>query len=338
MNGCTFQQPFEPRLVILMVRSLFWFCTVHVCGSNAEEVHNYGSSVWGADASRAKRHGSLSVFAMVSNGVDTCEVAQCRFDVGCWRPLCPYRHSGRGRAAMWARVPRGREAREGEKETRETGVVADGVEGVSVEAETLFPLERVQQLTAEQIGNVPRVDVKNSATATCTTVAKLVGDGEARLPSGEDGSSFPGADDTNPRVDATVAKTVGEARPPGIAEHSVTTASLPRERVQQRTAEEIDDAPQSPEETVEAVTPVPRERVQQHTAQQIEDTPQSPEETVEAVTLVPRERVQQHTAGKLVMSQSGVLRPNVISQCPLVKLGPLGPEQMTWTVPPLQQP
>ena len=29
----------------------------------------------------------LSVFAVVSSGVDTCEVAQCRFDDGCWRPL-----------------------------------------------------------------------------------------------------------------------------------------------------------------------------------------------------------------------------------------------------------
>ena len=38
--------------------------------------------------------------AMVSNGVDTCEVARCRFDNGCWRPLCPCSHSGRGRAAM----------------------------------------------------------------------------------------------------------------------------------------------------------------------------------------------------------------------------------------------
>ena len=26
----------------------------------------------------------------------------CRFDTGCWRPLCPYGHSGRGRAARWA--------------------------------------------------------------------------------------------------------------------------------------------------------------------------------------------------------------------------------------------
>ena len=26
----------------------------------------------------------------------------CRYDMGCWRPLCPYGHSGRGRAARWA--------------------------------------------------------------------------------------------------------------------------------------------------------------------------------------------------------------------------------------------
>ena len=66
--------------------------------------------------------------------------------------------------------------------------------------------------------------------------------------------------------------------------------SVPRERVQQRTAEQIEDPPQSPEETKEAATLVPRERVQQRTTEQIEDPPQSPEETIEAVTLVPRER------------------------------------------------
>ena len=26
----------------------------------------------------------------------------CRFDTGCWRPLCPHGHSGHGRAARWA--------------------------------------------------------------------------------------------------------------------------------------------------------------------------------------------------------------------------------------------
>ena len=101
------------------------------------------------------------------------------------------------------------------------------------------PCERVQQLTAELIGNVPRDDVKNSATAAGTTVAKPVGCGEARHPSGEDGSFWPGADDTTRHVDATVAKAVGEARPLGIAEHSVTTALVPRERVQQRLSSKL---------------------------------------------------------------------------------------------------
>ena len=56
---------------------------------------------------------------------------------------------------------------------------------------------------------MPRDDVKKSVTVT--TVAKPVGDGEARLPSGDDGSSWTGADDTNCLVDVTVAKAVGEA-------------------------------------------------------------------------------------------------------------------------------
>ena len=59
------------------------------------------------------------------------------------------------------------------------------------------------------------------------------------------------------------------------------------ERVQQRTAEQAEDAPQSPEETVE-MRWVSRERVQQRTAEQTEDAPQSPEET--------RREVQQRTA------------------------------------------
>ena len=52
----------------------------------------------------------------------------------------------------------------------------------TVQAVTLVRCERVQQLTAEQIGKVPRDDAKCSATATGATVAKPVGDGETRLP------------------------------------------------------------------------------------------------------------------------------------------------------------
>ena len=57
---------------------------------------------------------------------------------------------------------------------------------------------------------------------------------------------------------------------------------VPRERAHCRTDV---DAPESQEETVEAVTLVPRERVQQGTAEQMEVARQSPEETFEAVTL-----------------------------------------------------
>ena len=55
------------------------------------------------------------------------------------------------------------------------------------------------------------------------------------------------------RLDAPVAKAVGEVRPPGIAEHSVTTALVPRERVQQRTADKIGDVPQCRKETCEQI-------------------------------------------------------------------------------------
>ena len=33
--------------------------------------------------------------------VDSSLMEPCRYDMGCWRPLCPYRHSGR-RASRWA--------------------------------------------------------------------------------------------------------------------------------------------------------------------------------------------------------------------------------------------
>ena len=81
------------------------------------------------------------------------------------------------------------------------------------------------------------------------------------------------------------------------------------ERVQQRTAEHIEDAPQYPvaqsvgipvlpvteeimNETAEMVRLVPHEQVQQGTAEKIVDEPQFVEETVELVRLVPQERVQ----------------------------------------------
>ena len=118
---------------------------------------------------------------------------------------------------------RWREPPEGEEEAPETGVVADEVEGVSVEAETLVPRERVRQLTAEQVGNVPRVDVKYSASITGTTVARSVGVGETRPPEfAKDSATTPAL-----TVVATVARSCGdgETRPPEFAKDSATTES-----------------------------------------------------------------------------------------------------------------
>ena len=56
---------------------------------------------------------------------------------------------------------------------------------------------------------------------------------------------------------------------------------VPRERVQQLTAEQIGDVPQLPDETVEAVTLVPRGRVQRRVAECIGGVPQFREENVD---------------------------------------------------------
>ena len=58
--------------------------------------------------------------------------------------------------------------------------------------------------------------------------------------------------------------------------------------MKQRIAEEVVHEPQSRQETVELVRMVPRERVQQHTAEQ--GVPQPREEAVEAVRSIPCEQ------------------------------------------------
>ena len=90
----------------------------------------------------------------------------------------------------------------------------------TVQAVTVVLRERVRQLTAEQIGDVPRDHVKYSATATDTTVAKSVGDGETRL----SGIAKNSAATAFLGVVQTVAKSVGdgEARLPEFAKDGAT--------------------------------------------------------------------------------------------------------------------
>ena len=86
--------------------------------------------------------------------------------------------------------------------------------------------------------------------------------------------------------------------------------SVSHERVQKRAAEQTEDAPQSPEETVEMVRSVSHERVQQRAAGRTGGAPQSPEETVEMVRSVSHERAHVHNDGtpeKEVWVRSGML-------------------------------
>ena len=52
---------------------------------------------------------------------------------------------------------------------------------------------------------------------------------------------------------------------------------VPQERVQQRSLEEVEDVPQSPDETVELAKLVSHERGQQWSAERVEDVLQTPE-------------------------------------------------------------
>ena len=60
-----------------------------------------------------------------------------------------------------------------------------------------------------------------------------------------------------------------------------------RERDPQLTAEKMGGAPQARRETVVAMSLVPRARVQHRRADQIEDAPQSPEETLNDNSVLP---------------------------------------------------
>ena len=154
---------------------------------------------------------------------------------------------------MWARVwlslaageterlaPQGREAREKERETPETRVVADVVEGISVEAETLVPRERVRQLTAEQVGNAPQFreetvdeELRVAAAAIGKPLVRARPLGFAKYNAttesvlgespGEAGSSGSRAGGAISAATATVARFDEGVRPLGIAKNSATS-------------------------------------------------------------------------------------------------------------------
>ena len=208
----------------------------------------------------------LSVFAMVSNGADTCEVARCRFDDDCWRPLCPYRHSGRGRAAMWARVwltlaaaeterlasqeSTWRQEPEGEAEVPKIIIVSCAVRGTKVD------LDGKGLQVDEQIVNVPVPQIAVKIPEVVETIRQ--------------------------------EHTSDDLPVPQVVKENLEVIKVPQER---------EDVPHLPEETVKLVKLVSQERGQQRTAEV--PMPHSEEESVAVVTLAPRERVQHRTAEQI---------------------------------------
>ena len=71
----------------------------------------------------------------------------CRFDMGCWRPLCPYGHSGR-RAARWAALWRYLE--EEKASSRSTS------RSVSEHCNDDLPVPQVMEELLEKFENIPQ--------------------------------------------------------------------------------------------------------------------------------------------------------------------------------------
>ena len=178
----------------------------------------------------------LSVFVMV------CEVAQCRFDDGCWRPPC---------LAMWATLAAveterlapqestRRQEPEGEAEVPEIIIVSDAVDGTSVDLD-------------DEGVDVPEMPVE---------LVKLISQERVQQRTGV--------------VPVDLVKLVSQERVQQRIAEAHVTGNFPQERISERT--QIVDVP-VPQILVELVS---QERVQQRTAEQIEDAPQFLKETVE---------------------------------------------------------
>ena len=108
----------------------------------------------------------------------------CRYDMACWRPLCPFRHSGR-RAARWIAVWRLLEKQEEELHER---IVEQNVDmpvpqitvpvpfqEETVEVIKLFPADRISERIVEQIvdASVPQILEKNVEVVKAGSAAHL---------------------------------------------------------------------------------------------------------------------------------------------------------------------
>ena len=80
--------------------------------------------------------------------MSTVSIEPCRYDMGCWRPLCPYGHSGRSRAARWAALWSLLAEQEAQAEDVPVPQIVE-------DAVTIIPKEHISERIIEQVHDVP---------------------------------------------------------------------------------------------------------------------------------------------------------------------------------------
>ena len=131
----------------------------------------------------------------------------CRYGSGCWRPLCPYGHSG-GRAARWAALWALLENQEYGSEDERT------VERTIDEPPKVNLAESSGEAGSSWSGAHDTTSPADKPPYGATTESEL----SEHSDEGEAGPSRSGAYDTT-----SFAKSGGEARPLELAQHSATT-------------------------------------------------------------------------------------------------------------------
>ena len=80
--------------------------------------------------------------------MSTVSSEPCRYDMGCWRPLCPYGHSGRSRAARWAALWSLLAEQEAQVEDVPVPQIVE-------DAVTIISKEHISERIIEQVHDVP---------------------------------------------------------------------------------------------------------------------------------------------------------------------------------------
>ena len=230
---------------------------------------------------------ALSSLVLFLKHVSLAVMEPCRYDVECWRPLCPFRHSGRARAARWAAVWALLAQHE---QSAETVKLTPQVQVQDRSA------ERIQERTLEETADVhvPTEIVKlttEEPTQNCA-VERIVDKPvpQFRMEIGEM---------IQPMTSDCIDEQIVDIPISQILERSAEVITvIPKDRVQQRTGEQHIDVPVPLGEVIQLI---PQARISDGIAEHIVNfpVPHILEQNVEVAKDF-KERVQQRTKEQAV--------------------------------------